>query len=105
MLRWSKMRQRLGQILTVISLLACVAVAWLCWRSLETTDCLDYTRTRLHDDRITSLYSWRGSFILEIRHEPPTNWNSRYRGWAWRTFPSAHVWSAGHLAALQESTA
>src|SRR4051812_30647398 len=97
MLRWSRMRRTFGLILTVISLLACLAVAWLGWRSRETTDCLDYTHTTPDDDRITSFYSWRSSFVLEIRHEPPTIWNSRYRGLAWRTFPASHVWSAEHL--------
>jgi hypothetical protein len=96
------MRRTFGLILIVISLLATLAVAWLWWRSRETTDCLDYTHTTPDNDRITSLYSWRGSFVLEIRHEPPTIWNSRYRGLAWRTFPSSHVWSAEHLIELRE---
>ena len=95
------MRRTVRATLTILSLLACLAVACLWWRGRETTDCIDYTHTTEHRDTITSLYSWRGSFVLEIRREPPARWNRRYRGLASRSFPSAHVWTAEHLKDLR----
>ena len=91
------MRRIARPILVGLSLLLCVIVCGLWIRSMSTTDAIDRTHPAASRDTITSLYSWRGSIVLERRAEAPASWNRKYAGWERRSFPAAHTWTSEYL--------
>jgi len=97
------MRRTVRPILAGLSLLICVIVCWLWIRSMSTTDAIDRTRPAESRDSILSLYSWRGSIILERRAEAPATWNRKYAGWERRSFPAAHTWTSEYLRSARDA--